>query len=285
MVSDCGATCAKYILCVFNFLFFVIGASVLCVGIWLIADKESFIKVTKLDNTLLDEKSKFIVEEFTEPDVVLQTAYILVALGAFIFIVAFLGYCGAIQESRVLLTAYALFLIIIFVLQVTAISLAAAYQNQADTHTRAVLKKSIRDYYANSNNRNAVTVGWDLVMSQMQCCGVDNSSDFKDARLFFTQNQKEDNNHVIPAACCILEPGQPVNVLRPADDRCERYPSTTNSYKDRGCLNRFTMLVRENLNIVIGVVVGVAALQLVGIIFAFCVCKAVGIEQDFHYKY
>ena len=33
------------------------------------------------------------------------------------------------------------------------------------------------------------------------------------------------------------------------------------------------MLVRENLNIVIGVVVGVAALQLVGIIFAFCVCK------------
>ena len=33
------------------------------------------------------------------------------------------------------------------------------------------------------------------------------------------------------------------------------------------------MLVRENLNIVIGVVVGLAALQLLGIIFAFCVCK------------
>ena len=48
-----------------------------------------------------------------------QAAYILIALGAFIFIISFLGYCGAIKESRVLLTAYGIFLIIIFALQVT----------------------------------------------------------------------------------------------------------------------------------------------------------------------
>ena len=47
-----------------------------------------------------------------------QAAYILIALGAFIFIISFLGYCGAIKESRVLLTAYGIFLIIIFALQV-----------------------------------------------------------------------------------------------------------------------------------------------------------------------
>ena len=47
-----------------------------------------------------------------------QGAYILIAVGAFIFLVSFLGYCGAIKESRVLLTAYGLFIIIIAVLQV-----------------------------------------------------------------------------------------------------------------------------------------------------------------------
>ena len=47
-----------------------------------------------------------------------KAAYILIALGAFIFIISFLGYCGAIKESRVLLTAYGIFLIIIFALQV-----------------------------------------------------------------------------------------------------------------------------------------------------------------------
>ena len=53
-----------------------------------------------------------------EPAVIDQAGYILIALGAFIFIISFLGYCGAIKESRVLLTAYAIFLIIIFALQV-----------------------------------------------------------------------------------------------------------------------------------------------------------------------
>ena len=47
-----------------------------------------------------------------------QAAYILLALGGLIFVISFLGYCGAIKESRVLLTTYGIFLIIIFTLQV-----------------------------------------------------------------------------------------------------------------------------------------------------------------------
>ena len=58
------------------------------------------------------------LQEFVEPAVIEQAAYILLALGAFLFIISFLGYCGAIKESRVLLTAFGVFLIIIFALQV-----------------------------------------------------------------------------------------------------------------------------------------------------------------------
>lgn len=47
-----------------------------------------------------------------------NAAYILIALGAFIFILSFLGYCGSIKESRVLLTAYGIFIIIIFCMEV-----------------------------------------------------------------------------------------------------------------------------------------------------------------------
>jgi hypothetical protein len=35
--------------------------------------------------------------------VIEQAAYLLIAAGAFVFIVSFLGYCGAVKESRVLL--------------------------------------------------------------------------------------------------------------------------------------------------------------------------------------
>ena len=53
-----------------------------------------------------------------EPTVIENAAYILIAIGAFIFIISFLGYCGSIKESRVLLTSYGIFLIIIFILEV-----------------------------------------------------------------------------------------------------------------------------------------------------------------------
>ena len=58
------------------------------------------------------------MQELTEPTVIEQGAYMLIACGAFIFVLSFLGYCGAIKESRVLLTAYGLFIIIIVLLQV-----------------------------------------------------------------------------------------------------------------------------------------------------------------------
>lgn len=57
-------------------------------------------------------------QSFVEPTVIENAAYILIAIGAFIFIISFLGYCGSIKESRVLLTSYGIFLIIIFILEV-----------------------------------------------------------------------------------------------------------------------------------------------------------------------
>ena len=78
------------------------------------------------------------IQDFVEPAVIEQAAYILIAIGAFILIISVLGYCGALKESRVLLTAYGIFLIIIFLLQVCFlkvfywISLSLLYPVQYD---------------------------------------------------------------------------------------------------------------------------------------------------------
>lgn len=42
-------------------------------------------------------------QNLVQPAVITQSAYLLIAAGAFVFIVSFLGYCGAVKESRVLL--------------------------------------------------------------------------------------------------------------------------------------------------------------------------------------
>ena len=103
----------------------VISAGILVVGTWVAVSKETFIdlyiNITTSTSPLSPTEEKdanTLLQEFVEPAVIDQAGYLLIALGAFIFIISFLGYCGSIKESRVLLTAYGIFLIIIFCLQV-----------------------------------------------------------------------------------------------------------------------------------------------------------------------
>merc|ERR1712228_992165 len=125
-MTYCCASLAKYLLCLANFVFFVVGGLVLTVGVWVAADKASFVQMTQLDAVLSSElgsQAQSLLAEYSQPGVLEQAAYLLIAVGSLIFVIAFLGYCGALQESRVLLTAYALFITLMFGLQIADFSL------------------------------------------------------------------------------------------------------------------------------------------------------------------
>merc|ERR1712241_78167 len=153
---------------------------------------------------------------------------ILIAIGGFVFIISFLGYCGSLQESRLMLTAYGLFLIIIFALQIAGIVLCVAYREQADQEVRRTLRRSITESYTSQQYRDPVPLSWDLVMASMQCCGVNNYTDFHSAAKFQAGILQEGLARKIPEACCILQ-GEHA-LLQPADEDCVASPTTTNSY-------------------------------------------------------
>eukprot|EP00096_Caligus_rogercresseyi_P015736 TRINITY_DN820_c0_g1_i1.p1 TRINITY_DN820_c0_g1~~TRINITY_DN820_c0_g1_i1.p1 ORF type:complete len:293 (+),score=64.60 TRINITY_DN820_c0_g1_i1:181-1059(+) len=285
MVADCGATFAKYLLCLFNFIFFVVGSAVLCIGIWLAIDKASFIQLTRfsqINNGLeVQDEVKSIIRELTEPTVIEQGAYILIAAGAFIFIISFLGYCGAIKESKVLLTAYGIFIIIITMLQIAAIVLVVLYKTHAEQHSKEFFRHTIQKYYTTKGQRDAVTITWDFMMAELHCCGVDNSEDFRSAVKFMQLVNANGNKQVIPEACCKLDPSVNIAFFKPADDQCTREPTPLNSYIGQGCFSVIHSWIMTNLRIVIGVAIGILGIQLVGIIFAFCLCRAVGHYADY----
>jgi len=280
MVADCSATCAKYLLCIFNFVFFVIGSAVLCIGIWLAVDKNSFIKgINTVTSTVDGQELDKYVKEITEPTVIEQGAYILIAAGGFIFIISFLGYCGAIKESRVLLTAYGIFLVIIALLQVAAIVLAAVYKSKAEDNTRQFFLHTLQKYYTHKDKKDAVTLSWDFMMAELQCCGVNGMNDFESLQTVIGQT--------VPETCCILKDYKEGDELFvPADDTCTSVPHTNNSYMDQGCYEKVVDWINSNLNLVIGTAVAVIGVQVLGIIFAFCLCNAVNHERRYpSYKY
>ena len=69
--------------------------------------------------------------------------------------------------------------------------MTVVYRKQADQHGRALLKRSLSTSYTSRNSRNTVTLSWDLVMSNMECCGVNNYTDFLEARKFVETSRQE----------------------------------------------------------------------------------------------
>uniref|UniRef100_A0A3P9D1B2 Tetraspanin n=1 Tax=Maylandia zebra TaxID=106582 RepID=A0A3P9D1B2_9CICH len=82
-----GETCIKYLMFAFNLVFWLAGTAVLAIGLWL----------------RLDQKTKSLFEEPDSSYVFYTGVYILIAAGALIMVVGFLGCCGAIRESPCML--------------------------------------------------------------------------------------------------------------------------------------------------------------------------------------
>uniref|UniRef100_A0A7N4V2F1 CD81 molecule n=1 Tax=Sarcophilus harrisii TaxID=9305 RepID=A0A7N4V2F1_SARHA len=83
--------CIKYLLFVFNFVFWLAGGVILGVALWLRHDSQT----TSILHLNLDDKPA--------PSTFYVGIYILIAVGAVMMFVGFLGCYGAIQESQCLL--------------------------------------------------------------------------------------------------------------------------------------------------------------------------------------
>ncbi|XP_072527623.1 CD81 molecule a [Salminus brasiliensis] len=100
--------CIKYMLFFFNFIFWLAGCVILGVSLWLRHDQKT--------SSLLDLK----YEDASAPSTFYISVYILIAVGAVMMFVGFLGCYGAIQESQCLLGTFFACLVILFACEVAA---------------------------------------------------------------------------------------------------------------------------------------------------------------------
>ncbi|TNN42497.1 CD81 antigen [Liparis tanakae] len=100
--------CIKYMLFFFNFIFWLAGGVILGVALWLRHDpKTSNLLELELDGA--HAPSTFYI-----------SVHILIAVGAVMMVVGFLGCYGAIQESQCLLGTFFACLVILFACEVAA---------------------------------------------------------------------------------------------------------------------------------------------------------------------
>ncbi|XP_017914700.1 PREDICTED: CD82 antigen isoform X1 [Capra hircus] len=260
-----GSACikvTKYFLFLFNLLFFVLGAVILGFGIWILVDKNSFISILQTSST------SFKV-----------AAYVFISVGALTMLMGFLGCLGAVNEVRCLLGMYFAFLLLILIAQVTAGVFFYFNMGQLKQEMGSIVTKLIHNYTDGSGD--GLQEAWDYVQAQVKCCGWVSF-------LNWTENTELMNRANITFPCSCKKSDEDDAPMMPQKGFCEapfgngtqsgNNPEDWPVYQE-GCMEKVQGWLQENLGVILGVCVGVAVIELLGMFLSMFLCRRVHSED------
>lgn len=228
---DVGLRCIKYLLCAVNSLFVLTGVMIISVGTTIYA--------------IYDDFSNFLDASYFSP------ATLLIVVGISIFVIAFLGCCGALKESTCMVFVFAISLSLVLILELAAAIAAYALQDKLNSLLVNKMNGTMHEY----GNNPSATTAVNFLQSRLHCCGYNGPKDW--ASII------EENEIPFPESCCAW------TTFEFADNRegCQAY-----SY---GCISRLSIVIhRSALYIGTGAIV-IALIQLTGIMFACVLGRAI----------
>lgn len=200
---------------------------------------------------ILIQQMYYTYQQFID-DKFFSAPMLLIAVGVIIFIVAFFGCCGAIRESNFMLITFAILLCVIFITEVAGG--VAGYLMQDDIHD--MLEKRMAMTMSEYGIKKDYTNSWDVLQYDLQCCGVKSPKNWEPVF----------HNASLPHSCCSLIP---------VEDEC-----TDDKAYQKGCLPALQATLEHNTLLVGGFGVGVACVQLIGVIFACCLARSIRQEYE-----
>lgn len=143
-----GMKCVKYLLFVFNFIFWLMGSFVLAVGLWL----------------RFDPKTVSLLNGNQAPETFFIGVYILIGAGSLVMLVGFFGCCGAVQESQCLLGSFFACLLIIFGAEIAAGVFGFLNKDK--------IIGDVQSFYTTAYSENSNSTMITSYQKALNCCGT-----------------------------------------------------------------------------------------------------------------
>jgi len=243
--------CLKYVIFGFNVIFWLIGLSILAIGVWAWTEKDTFNNLSLLTNVALDP------------------AFIFIWAGAITFVIGFTGCVGALRENTALLAAYAIFLAILLLLEMTAGILGFIFKDWIKDQATSGFQAFIVHYRDDPDQQNLIDwiqEGW------LQCCGIEGPHDW-DKNVYFNCSSASVGSREacgVPFSCCKPKVDELIKNVQCGYDvrRTDYRGDLTSIINEKGCLMAGEEWLGDHVIVVAGVAVGIAFLQILGICFA-----------------
>ncbi|CAF0754758.1 unnamed protein product [Adineta steineri] len=169
-------------------------------------------------------------------------AFVMIGSGVFTLLIALFGCMGALWNNRCLLYMYALILALLMILELVGFIMAFVYKSKLkDVYTDS-LSTALTD--AITKNQTDVLSSFRDLENSMKCCGVHNVSDYND----YPQSQ--------------------------LSQQCKDHPDS------QGCSAAIIGFLNKHLPIIGGSLGGVLLLELLGLIGAIVLAKALKNKPD-----
>ncbi|XP_059141094.1 CD63 antigen-like [Physella acuta] len=225
-----------------KYLLFLFNLIFVIAGIGLIA-AGAYVKIK------LTEYYEFFGSNYMGPGI------LLIIVGVIIFLLAFFGCCGAIKENYCLTMTFAVSLGIIFVLEIAGGIAGFVLRDDIENEIEKVLVDSFKSYNKSSGIRDT----WDTLQKDFHCCGANNFSDWQTNLAYLGQ---------YPASCC-------------KTTGCDTtFGDQNQAVYHEGCRSAFEGWLKDKVAIIGGVGIGLAFVQVVGILFACCLARAIKKEYE-----
>lgn len=237
-----GNTCIKYLVFIFNFLFFLVGCGLLGIGI--------YSKVG--DNDYID-----VAEDLSSISEYITLGNILIAVGVIILIVAFFGCCGAIMENQTMLTIFFSLLLLIFILELAGGIYGFVNRDEIENQLEKDFNDAIQKKYFDSGDNSFVKKTIDKFQTDFKCCGFNGFEDWQQSTYYA-------NKSTIPKSCCKDQSDQsPCPASRDPKD-----------FNQKGCFVEVMDFFKENAYAAAACGIAFAVLQVLGLVFSMCLICA-----------
>ncbi|XP_014479249.1 PREDICTED: tetraspanin-5 isoform X5 [Dinoponera quadriceps] len=243
--------CLKYVIFGFNVMFWWLGLGIMGVGVWAWTEKDTFNNLSRLTNIALDP------------------AFILILVGAVTFIIGFTGCVGALRENTCLLAAYAIFLALLLLIEMTAGVLGFIFKDWIKSQATGGFQAFIIHYREDPDQQNLID--W-IQEDWLQCCGVEGPKDW-DRNNYFNCSSSDIGSREacgVPFSCCKRKHNEIIKNKQCGYD--VRKPSynfeVAKVIYEKGCIQAGEEWMERNLLAIASGAVGTAFAQILGICFA-----------------
>lgn len=248
----CSVHFLKYVLFIFNFIFYLAGLAIIGIGLWTLFFKSSYV-------SLLATKT------FE------ATTYILIGAGILVLFVGILGCVGVLKENRCCLLLFTFLLLLIFLVEAVAGILAYIYSEQIGNELKRNLNQTIAQHYSEDD---VISSAIQKLHIEHQCCGAVNFMDWRKSKWYEKINteklvgERGGKNLFVPDFCC-----------RTPSEFCGERDHPSNIHYD-GCIESLRDEIREHQIIVGAIALGISTVQIFGMVLSCCLYVKL---KDFEY--